>query len=57
MNGTSAYRRAVRDFFDGIPSYDATAKYRLDQQSAGGRRLNTGRLLHPRFSLAHPEKP
>lgn len=53
----AAYRRAVRDFFDGIPSYDAAAKYRLEEQAAGGRRLNTGRLLHPQFSLAHPEKP
>lgn len=53
----AAYRRAVQEFFAAVPSYDAAAKYRLEEQAAGGRRLNTGRLLHPQFSLAGPQKP
>lgn len=52
----AAYRRAVRDFFDGIPSYDDAAKYRVEEQAAGGRRLNTGPLILPQFSLSSPDK-
>jgi hypothetical protein len=48
-----AYRTAVREFFANIPSYAADARYRLEEQAAGGRRLDSGRL----FFSSDPPRP